>query len=124
MGHKAEEYNGVAKFLDFLSRPEQQAWWYATTGYLPVSKSALKALQATDHFQRNPDMWTAFNQIMSGKTTANSQGIRLGNFVAIRDNIEAELENVVGGKKTPKQGLDDAVKKGGEILKEFASLYK
>lgn len=123
-GKKAEEYKGVAKFLEFLAKPEQQAWWHATTGYLPVSKAALKALQATDHFQKNPDMWTAFNQIMSGKTTANSQGIRLGNFVAIRDNIEAELENVVGGKKTPKQGLDDAVKKGGEILKEFASLYK
>jgi sn-glycerol 3-phosphate transport system substrate-binding protein len=89
-----------------------------------VSKSALKALQATDHFQKNPDMWTAFNQIMSGKTTANSQGIRLGNFAAVRDSIEAELENVVGGQKTPKQGLDDAVKQGGKILKEFASLYK
>ncbi len=123
-GRKAEEYKGVAKFLEFLGKPEQQAWWHATTGYLPVSKSALKALQATDHFQKNPDMWTAFNQIMSGKTTANSQGIRLGNFAAVRDNIEAEMENVVGGKKTPKQGLDDAVKKGGKILKEFASLYK
>lgn len=123
-GKKAEEYKGTAKFLDFLARPEQQAWWHAATGYLPVSKSALKVLQGTDHFQKNPDMWTAFNQIMSGKTTANSQGIRLGNFTSVRDNIEAELENVAGGKKTPKQGLDDAVKKGGAILKEFASLYK
>ena len=123
-GKKAEEYKGVASFLAFLANPEQQAWWHAATGYLPVSKSALAALQKTDHFQRNPDMWTAFNQIMSGKTTANSQGIRLGNFVAVRDTIEAELENVVGGKKTPKQGLDDAVKKGDSILKEFASMYK
>jgi len=123
-GKKAEEYKGVASFLAFLANPEQQAWWHAATGYLPVSKSALAALQKTDHFQRNPDMWTAFNQIMSGKTTVNSQGIRLGNFVAVRDTIEAELENVVGGKKTPKQGLDDAVKKGDSILKEFASMYK
>jgi sn-glycerol 3-phosphate transport system substrate-binding protein len=69
-------------------------------------------------------MWTAFNQIMKGKTTANSQGIRLGNFTSVRDNIEAELENVLGGKKSSKQGLDDAVKKGGQILKEFSSLYK
>ena len=119
-GRKTEEYKGVAKFLEFLGKPEQQAWWHAQTGYLPVSKAALKALPA-DHFQKNPDMWTAFNQIMSGKTTDNSLGIRLGNFAAIRDNIEAEMENIVGGKKTPKQGLDDAVKKGGKILKEFAS---
>ncbi len=123
-GKKAEEYKGVASFLAFLAKPEQQAWWHASTGYLPVSKSALGALQKTDHFQKNPDMWTAFNQIMSGKTTANSQGIRLGNFNAVRDHIEAELENVLGGKKTPKQGLDAAVAEGNKVLKEFASMYK
>jgi sn-glycerol 3-phosphate transport system substrate-binding protein len=123
-GKKAEEYKGVASFLAFLGKPEEQAWWHASTGYLPLSKSALAALQKTDHFQKNPDMWTAFNQITSGKTTANSQGIRLGNFTAVRDNIEAELENVIGGKKTPKQGLDDAVAQGNKVLKEFASLYQ
>lgn len=122
-GHKTEEYKGVAKFLEFLGKPEQQAWWHGQTGYLPVSKAALKALPA-DHFQKNPDMWTAFNQIMSGKTTANSKGVRLGNFAAIRDSIEAEMENIAAGKKTPKQGLDDAVKSSNKILKEFASLYK
>ena len=122
-GRKTEEYKGVAKFLEFLGKPEQQAWWHAQTGYLPVSKAALGALPA-DHFQKNPDMWTAFNQIMSGKTTANSLGVRLGNFAAVRDTIEAEMENIVGGTKTPKQGLDDAVKNGDKILKEFASLYK
>ena len=123
-GHKTEEYKAVAKFLEFLGKTEQQAWWHSITGYLPISNSALKALQKTDHFKKNPNMWTAFAQITSGKTTANSQGIRLGNLVAIRDNIEAEMENMLAGKKTSKQGLDDAVKKGNEFLKEFAAMYK
>lgn len=123
-GHKPEEYKAVAKFLEFLGKTEQQAWWHSITGYLPISHSALKTLQATDHFKKNPHLWTAFAQITSGKTTANSQGIRLGNLVAIRDAIEEELENVVSGKKVAKQGLDDAVKKGNEFLKEFAALYK
>lgn len=123
-GHKPEEYKAVAKFLEFLGKTEQQAWWHATTGYLPINNSALRALQATDHFKKNPHMWTAFAQIKSGKITANSQGLRIGNLVAIRDNIEAELENVLSGKKPPKQGLDDAVKKANEILKEFASMDK
>ena len=123
-GHKPEEYKAVARFLEFLSKTEQQAWWHAETGYLPISNSALKALQATDHFKKNPNMWTAFAQIMSGKTTARSQGVRLGNLIAIRDNIEAEMENILAGKKTSKQGLDDAVKKGNEMLKEFAAMYK
>jgi sn-glycerol 3-phosphate transport system substrate-binding protein len=123
-GHKPEEYKGAAKFFEFLAKTDQQAWWHAETGYLPISNSALKALQATDHFKKNPDMWTAFAQISSGKTTPNSQGLRIGNLVAIRDIIEAEMENALSGKKTSKQGLDEAVKKSNEILKEFAAMYK
>jgi len=123
-GHKPEQYKGVARFFEFLGNTEQQAWWHSTTGYLPISNSALKALQATDHFKKNPHMWTAFAQITQGKTGRNSQGVRIGNLVAIRDHIEAEMENVLSGKKTAKQGLDDAVKKGNEILKEFASMYR
>ena len=34
------------------------------------------------------------------------------------------MENIFAGKKTAKQGLDDAVAKRNEILKEFAALYK
>jgi sn-glycerol 3-phosphate transport system substrate-binding protein len=123
-GHTTEQYKGVAKFLEFLGQTPQQAWWHAETGYLPISNSALKALQATDHFKKNPNLWTAFAQITSGKTTANSQGVRLGNLIAIRDVIEGEMENILAGKKTSKQGLDEAVKKSDEILKEFASMYK
>jgi len=123
-GHKPEEYKAVAKFFEFLSKPEQQAWWHAETGYLPVSNAALKALQATDHFKKNPNMWTAFAQISSGKNTVNTQGVRLGNLIAIRDNIEAEMENILANKKTSKQGLDDAVKTGNQMLKEFAAMYK
>ncbi len=122
-GHNKEQYKGVAKFFEFLGKPEQQAWWHANTGYFPLTRAAIKALPE-DHFRKNPNLWTAFAQITSGKTTPNSQGIRLGNFVAIRDTIEGEMENIFSGKKTPKQGLDDAVKKGNQILKEFASMYK
>jgi ABC-type glycerol-3-phosphate transport system substrate-binding protein len=33
------------------------------------------------------------------------------------------MENIFSGNKTPQQGLDDAVAKGNEILKEFAALH-
>ena len=89
-----------------------------------MSNSALKALQKTDHFKKNPNMWTAFAQITKGKTTKNSQGVRLGNLAAIRDVIEAEIENVVAGKKTSLEGLDEAVKRGNALLKEFAAMYQ
>lgn len=123
-GHRPADYRAVARFLEFLSRTEQQAWWHATTGYFPISTAAVKQLQQAGHFEKNPNLWTAFAQITGGRTTANSQGIRLGDFVAIREVIETELENVLAGKKSARQGLDDAVARGNQILKEFAALYQ
>ena len=67
--------------------------------------------------------WTALSQL-SATPTANSQGIRLGNFVQVREAIEGELENIFAGKKSVKEGLDAAVAKSNEILKEFAAANK
>ena len=57
---------------------------------------------------------------MIRKTTDKSRGIRLGNFVQIRAIIDEELEQVWAGKKTAKEALDDAVKRGNEQLDRFA----
>jgi sn-glycerol 3-phosphate transport system substrate-binding protein len=123
-GAKPEEYRGVAQFLKYVASPETQAWWAAVTGYLPLTNAAAKAMEASGHHAKNPSQKTAVDQMNAGKTTPNSQGNRLGNFVSIRDAIEEQLENIFNGTKTPKQGLDDAVAKGNEILKEFAATNK
>ena len=143
-GKPQKEYRGVAKFLEFLAKPEQQMWWHVNTGYLAISNAAVKNLEQGYHFVRNPKQYTAFAQLtglpptapraLAGKqaapvkvervATANSQGLRLGNFVQIRDAIEAEMENIFAGKKPVKQGLDDAVAKSNGLLKEFASTNK
>jgi len=123
-GKPAAENRGTAKFLKFLSEPNQQMWWHVTTGYLAISNTAVKNLEAGYHFKKFPDQFTAFAQLTKGKATPNSQGLRLGNFVQIRDVIEAEMENIFAGKKATKQGLDDAVAKSNEILKEFAAANK
>jgi sn-glycerol 3-phosphate transport system substrate-binding protein len=123
-GVPAEDYRGVAQFFKFLAEPEQQAKWHRATGYVTITNGSLKYLAQTNHFLRNPDQWTAFAQLTSGNNTLNTQGIRLGNFVAVRMAIEDELENILARKKSVKQGLDDAVAKGNEILMEFARLYR
>ena len=144
-GRPQPDYRGVAKFLEFLAKPEQQMEWHVNTGYLAISNTAVRNLEQGYHFVRNPKQYTAFGQLTGlplaapaamtgGKkaappkpervATANTRGIRLGNFVQIRDAIESELENIFGGKKTAKQGLDDAVAKSNALLKEFAATHK
>jgi len=123
-GAKADDYKGVAQFFKYLASTENQAWWAGTTGYLPISNAAVKAMEASGVYQKSPHLKTSVNQMNSGKSTPNSQGIRLGNYASIRDAIEEQMELIFSGKKTPKQGLDDAVAKSRDILKEFAALYK
>jgi sn-glycerol 3-phosphate transport system substrate-binding protein len=123
-GKPAAENRGTARFLKFISDTNQQMWWHVTTGYLAISNSAVKNLETAQHFKRHPDQFTAFAQLTKGAATANSQGLRLGNFVQIRDVIEAEMENIFAGKKSAKQGLDDAVAKSNELLKEFEAANK
>jgi sn-glycerol 3-phosphate transport system substrate-binding protein len=123
-GQKATDYKGVARFMKFLAEPHQQMWWAVTTGYVPITKTAVKNLEEGYFFKKNPEQWTAMSTLLHATPTPNSLGIRLGNFVQIRDGIEAELENIFAGKKTAKEGLDAAVAKGNEILKEFAAANK
>jgi sn-glycerol 3-phosphate transport system substrate-binding protein len=122
-GQKAADYKGVARFMSFIAEPHQQMWWHVTTGYLPITQTSIKNLEAGYHFKKNPEQWTALSQL-SNAPTPRSLGHRLGNFAQIRDAIEAELELIFAGKKSAKDGLDAAVAKGNEILKEFAATNK
>jgi len=123
-GQKPADAKGVARFMKFLSEPHQQMWWAVTTGYVPITKASVKNLEEGYFFKKNPEQWTAMSELLNAAPTPNSLGIRLGNFVQIRDGIEAELENIFAGKKAAKDGLDAAVAKGNEILKEFAAANK
>jgi sn-glycerol 3-phosphate transport system substrate-binding protein len=123
-GAKPEEYKGVAQFFKYLASTENQAWWAEVTGYIPLTQAAVKAMEKSGVYTKSPALKTAVNQMNAGKTTPNSQGLRLGNYGSIRDAIEEQMENVFAGKKTAKQGLDDAVAKSDDVLKEFAATYK
>jgi ABC-type glycerol-3-phosphate transport system substrate-binding protein len=56
--------------------------------------------------------------------TANSKGLRIGNFPQIRDVVDEELESVWSGKKDAKAALDEAVKRGNELLRKFDAANK
>ena len=118
-GKSKEEYKAVAKFLTFLSQPDVQAEWHQATGYLPITTAAYELTKKSGFYEKNPGTDVAVQQMIV-KTTDKSRGIRLGNFVQIRDIIDEELENVWSGKKDAKAALDEAVKRGNEQIDRFA----
>jgi sn-glycerol 3-phosphate transport system substrate-binding protein len=114
-----EEYKGVARFFHYLSQPAVQAQWHQTTGYLPITRAAYDLTRAQGFYDRNPGTAISIEQITLKPPTENSKGLRLGSFVLIRDIIEDEMEQAFAGKKTAKDALNDAVKNGNELLRQF-----
>jgi sn-glycerol 3-phosphate transport system substrate-binding protein len=117
-GRKADEYKGVAQFFDFLSRPEEAAKSHQRTGYLPLTIASFELTEKSGFYKANPGTDISVTQMIR-KTTENSRGIRLGNFLQIRTAVDEELEQVWAGKKTAKDALDSIVKRGNELLERF-----
>ena len=80
--------------------------------------AAYELTKKSGFYEKNPGTNVAVEQMIV-KTTNNSRGVRAGNFPQIRDVMDEELEAVWASKKTAKQGLDDAVKRGNEIIERF-----
>ena len=69
-------------------------------------------------------METALKQMTLNKPTANSRGLRFGNFVQMRAIMYDTLEAIFAGDKTAQEGLDDAAKKGNRLLRKFEKANK
>jgi sn-glycerol 3-phosphate transport system substrate-binding protein len=125
MGGKTNNaYKGVAKFFAYLSRPEVQMDWHTSTGYVPITQAAYELTRKSGYYDKNPGADIAIKQLTNKAPTANSKGLRFGNYVQGREVIEEEMEGVFSGKKEPKAALDEAVKRGNEILRKFEAANK
>ena len=122
-GKKPAEYKGVAAFFNYLTNPEIQAKSHQRTGYLPITLAAFALTEKSGFYKENPGTDTAVNQMIR-KTTDKSRGIRLGNMLQVRAIVNEELEQVWAGKKTAKEALDTAVKRGNEQLERFQQANK
>ncbi|MGQ0545054.1 MAG: sn-glycerol-3-phosphate ABC transporter substrate-binding protein UgpB, partial [Betaproteobacteria bacterium] len=75
-------------------------------------------------YDKEPGAELAVKQLTNKAPTANSKGLRFGNFVQGRTVIEEELEAAFAGKKDAQTALNDAVKRANEILRQFEAANK
>jgi len=123
-GKKPDEYKGVAKFFAYLSKPAVQMDWHTATGYVPITQQAYDVTRASGYYDKNPGADMAVKELTNKTPTANSKGLRFGNFVQGREVIEEEMEAVFAGKKDAKTALDDANRRGNDILRKFEAANK
>jgi sn-glycerol 3-phosphate transport system substrate-binding protein len=123
-GKKPAEYKGVTKFFTYLSSTDVQAGWHKATGYVPITNAAYEATRKEGYYEKVPGADMAVRQLTNKPPTANSKGLRFGNYVQGREVIEEEMEAVFSGKKDAKTAMDDAVRRGNDILRRFEAANK
>jgi sn-glycerol 3-phosphate transport system substrate-binding protein len=116
-------YKGITKYFKFLTSPAIAAQWHQTTGYVPVTIAAYEATKKSGYYDKNPGTDVGVKEL-NVETTAQSRGVRLGYLPQIREIEDAEIENIVSGKETAKQGLDNIVRRGDELLAKFERSVK
>ena len=125
-GFDEADYKGVAAFFDFIRSVESQEFWSTVTGYVPTTRSGYDALVAKGFYKQEKyaGREVAIESLTRTPPTPLSRGLRLGYFRQIKKIIGDELEQMLAGKKTAQEALDNAVKRGDEQLRRFEKQYK
>lgn len=97
------------KFMQFLTSPEQMAYWSSTTGYLPVSKDTLNQPVFQDYVAKNPWVQDATKQLDSATSLPAKSWISKASgplALAIQDAVN----NGTDAKEALQKAQDAAVK--------------
>jgi sn-glycerol 3-phosphate transport system substrate-binding protein len=115
---EAEQQAGW-KFVKWLMEPEQQAEWFAGTGYLPATNSSYDLPAAQQAMEQYPQFRTAVEIFRSSKATTATVGPLLGPFNAVRDEVVRGLEETVVRDKDPIEALNDAAEEANKIIEDY-----
>ena len=113
------ERDAAWKFIKWLMEPEQQAEWFAGSGYLPVRNSAYDLPTARDVIARYPLFQVPADLFTKTATTAAALGPLLGPFQQVRDGVRSAIESIVSGAASPDEAMQAAVKTGNAAIKEY-----
>jgi sn-glycerol 3-phosphate transport system substrate-binding protein len=123
-GRTPAEYKAVATFLQFIGKPDNDAYWHQHTGYVPVTLAGFELSQKQGFYEKNVGADLPVRQLTRGTVTDNSKGLRLGRLVEIRNIIYEEMEKAFQGGQTGQQAMDSAVSRGNKVLREFQKSIK
>jgi sn-glycerol 3-phosphate transport system substrate-binding protein len=114
-----EEQEAAWKFIKWLMEPEQQAEWFAGSGYLPVSRSAVNLPVAQDVLAKYPLFQVPFDLCLNAPANPATGGTILGPFQKVREAIFRGVEEMLSGVKDPDKALEDAAANANQAIAEY-----
>ena len=124
-GKSAEEYKGAAAFYNFIATPKQAEWWSTVTGYIPVTNTGYQAMVDKGFYSAAPykGRELAIKSLTFTPPTEYTRGVRLGNFGAVRKEVQDAIQAVLFENKPVQQALDEAAERSNAILRKFEKTY-
>jgi sn-glycerol 3-phosphate transport system substrate-binding protein len=119
------EQEAAWKFIRFLVEPEQQATWYAGSGYFPIRRDAFDLPAAKEAEASYPYLRVAPQQLQQGARDRATQGARMGPFAKIRwEAVAPAIESMILTGTPPDEAIDGAASKATELLKDYNERVK
>ena len=114
-----QEQMAAWKFVKWLTEPEQQAEWFAGTGYMPVSRSSVDLPAAQDIVALYPLFQVPLDLYFSTPATPATAGAILGPSDQVAEIVDTAVEEMLVGDKEPAQALKDAAARADQTLAEY-----
>jgi sn-glycerol 3-phosphate transport system substrate-binding protein len=114
-----EEQEAAWKFIKWLMEPEQQAEWFAGSGYLPMSRSSVDLPAAQEAVARYPLFREALDLYLNAPATPASLGAALGPIKKVDEAVLRGVEEMLTGAKDPEQALEDAAATANDAIAEY-----
>ena len=113
------EQEAAWKFIKWLMEPEQQAEWFAGSGYLPVSRSSVDLPAAQDAIARYPLFRQVLDLYLNAPATPATLVAAVGPFQKVREAIFRGVEEMLTGIKDPEQALKDAASNANAAIADY-----
>jgi sn-glycerol 3-phosphate transport system substrate-binding protein len=118
-GRPQQEQDAAWTFIKWLMEPEQQAEWFAGSGYLPVRNSAYDLPAAKDIIASYPQFQIPADLFAKTATTTAALGPLIGPFQQVRDAVKTAVESMLSGGASPDQAMQSAVSQANSAIKDY-----
>lgn len=117
-GDKQKE-EAAWKFLEFTTKPEEQAKWSMATGYFAINEKAYDQADMKAYIEKYPGFLTAVNQLKATPVNKYTAGVLSGVAAESRKSFQDYMEKVINGEMT----VDDAITQCAKDVNEAITNY-
>jgi sn-glycerol 3-phosphate transport system substrate-binding protein len=123
-GGSQEEQEATWKLVKWLMEPEQQAEWFAGSGYLPVRQSAYDLPPAQQVMEQYPHFRKPVEAYRQAPSTLATQGPLLGPMAQVSEAIKQAAEEMVLSGKDPIEALNEAAATATQEIQDYEKRVK